>query len=69
MTGRDSALTLTPPTTGTRSDAAARPCKNFFIIFVDAIFTTLFEPLFTNFFDVTSANAPIPCLYRAGNAD
>ena len=29
---------------------------NFFIIFVDAIFTTLFERLFTNVFDVTDAN-------------
>ena len=31
--------------------------KIFFIIFVDAIFTTLFERLFTNVFDVTGANA------------
>ena len=43
--------------------------KNFFIIFVDAIFTTLFERLFTNVFDVTSANAAISWLYRASNAD
>jgi hypothetical protein len=43
--------------------------KNFFIIFVDAIFTTLFECPFTNVFDVTNANAAIPCLYRACKAD
>jgi hypothetical protein len=40
----------------------------FFIIFVDAIFTTLFEPLFTKLFEVTGANAANPCLYRACNA-
>jgi hypothetical protein len=40
-----------------------------FIIFVDAIFTTLFEPPFTNVFDVTGAKPAIACLCRAGNAD
>jgi hypothetical protein len=44
------------------------PGKNFFIIFVDAIFTTLFEPLFTNVFDVIAQTQAFPCLYRAGNA-
>jgi hypothetical protein len=43
--------------------------KTFFIIFVDAIFTTLFLSPFTNTFDVIRANAAIPCVYRAGNAD
>jgi hypothetical protein len=43
--------------------------KNFFIIFVDRIFTTLFERLFTNIFYVTTANAAISWLYRACNAD
>jgi len=43
--------------------------QNFFIIFVDAIFTTLFEPLFTNVFDVIGQTQAFPCLYRAGNAD
>ena len=43
--------------------------KTFFIIFVDAMFTTLFPSPFTNIFDVIDANAAIPCVYRAGNAD
>jgi hypothetical protein len=41
----------------------------FFIIFVDAIFTTLFERLFTKVFDVTGAYQASSCLYRACNAD
>jgi hypothetical protein len=45
------------------------PPQNFFIIFGDAIFTTLFLSPFTNTFDVIRANAAIPCVYRAGNAD
>jgi hypothetical protein len=48
---------------------APHPAKTFFIIFVDAIFTTLFLSPFTNTFDVIGANAAIPCVYRAGNAD
>jgi hypothetical protein len=47
----------------------AGPTKNFFINFVDRIFTTLFERLFTNVFDVTEANAAISCVYRACHAD
>jgi hypothetical protein len=43
--------------------------KIFFIIFVDAMFTTSFERLFTNIFDVTGANPAISCVYRACNAD
>jgi len=43
--------------------------EQFFIIFVDAIFTTLFEPLFTNVFDVIAGNAVFSCLYRGCNAD
>jgi hypothetical protein len=43
--------------------------QQFFIMFVDAIFTILFERLFTNIFDVTSATAAIACLYRGCNAD
>jgi len=42
---------------------------NSFIIFVDRIFTTLFERLFTKVFDVIAAKPPISCLYRACNAD
>jgi hypothetical protein len=40
-----------------------------FAIFVDAIFTTLFERLFTNVFDVMAQSQAIACLYRARNAD
>jgi hypothetical protein len=42
---------------------------NFFIIFVDLIFTTLFERPFTKVFDVPGANSAFSCLYRARNAD
>jgi hypothetical protein len=39
--------------------------RNFFIIFVDAIFTTLLERLFTNAFDVIGANRQrIACVAR-----
>jgi hypothetical protein len=41
----------------------------FFIIFVDAIFTTLFERPFTKVFEVIAQSATISCLYRACNAD
>jgi len=40
----------------------------FFTIFVDAIFTTLFERLFTKVFDVVAQTAAFSCLYRACNA-
>jgi len=43
--------------------------KTFFIIFVDAIFTTLLLSPFTNTFDVIRANAAIPCVYRTCHAD
>jgi hypothetical protein len=43
--------------------------EKFFIIFVDGIFTTLFERPFTNTFDASARNAAIACVYRAGNAD
>ena len=38
------------------------PAKIFFIIFVDGIFTTLFEWLFTNVFDVTAPTQVIACV-------
>jgi len=41
----------------------------FFVIFVDEIFTTLFEPPFTNVSDAIAPIAAISCLYRAGNGD
>jgi hypothetical protein len=45
------------------------PRKNIFIIFVDGIFTTLFERLFTNVFDVIGAKSANHCVCRARNAD
>jgi hypothetical protein len=39
-----------------------------FTIFVDAIFTNLFERLFTNVFDVIGAKCASDCVCRAGNA-
>ncbi len=45
------------------------PAKIFFIIFVDRIFTTLFECPFTNVFIVTARAQAIPCVYRECNAD
>jgi hypothetical protein len=43
--------------------------QQIFIIFVDGIFTTLFEWLFTNVFDVTAPTQVNPCVYRGCNAD
>jgi hypothetical protein len=43
--------------------------QNFFCIFVDRMFTTLLERLFTKLFDVTRAMRTIACVYRACNAD
>ena len=56
---------------GTRSDAGetSRRRKVFFIIFVDGIFTTLFECPFTKGFDVTAQTQVFPCVYRGCNAD
>jgi hypothetical protein len=39
--------------------------KTFFIILVDAIFTTLFERPFTNAFDVIAQSPAPACLYPA----
>jgi hypothetical protein len=39
-----------------------------FIIFIDAIFTTLFEPPFTKLFEVTGGTCANSCVCRAGNA-
>jgi hypothetical protein len=43
--------------------------KNLFIIFVHAIFTTLFMCLFTNVFDVAARTSANSCVYRMCNAD
>jgi hypothetical protein len=45
------------------------PGEIFFIIFVDAIFTNLFERLFTNVVDVMAQIAAISCLYPARTTD
>jgi hypothetical protein len=39
--------------------------KNLFIIFVDAIFTTLFERPFTNAFEVMAQTPAPACVYPA----
>jgi len=52
---------------GRGENCAPRPF--FFIIFVDAIFTTLLERLFTNVFDVIAQTAAISCVYLARTTD
>jgi hypothetical protein len=41
----------------------------FFTLFVDAIFTTLLEPLFTNALDVIREKSMRDCVCRARHAD
>jgi hypothetical protein len=43
--------------------------ENLLHQFVDGIFTTLFEGLFTNVFDVTGQMQVSSCVYRVCNAD
>jgi hypothetical protein len=50
---------------GTNPHAA----KTFFIIFVDAMFTTLFERPFTKVLEVIAQIAANTCVYRACHAD
>ena len=52
-----------------RQGKYGHPAANLFIIFVDALFTILFERSFTKVFDAIAQIAAIPCLYRACNAD
>jgi hypothetical protein len=40
-----------------------------FIIFVDRMFTNLFERPFTKVFDALAQTSANPCVYRAGHAD
>ena len=42
---------------------------NFFIIFVDGMFTTFITRLFTNAFDASRKNSVIACVVHAGHAD
>jgi hypothetical protein len=53
---------------GGRSPARNGTRENFFIIFVDAIFTTLLERLFTNVFEVIDAKSANCCVCRARHA-
>jgi hypothetical protein len=50
---------------GSRIHAA----RNFFIIFVDGIFTTFIARLFTNTSDAIRENPAMPCVLHAGHAD
>jgi hypothetical protein len=43
--------------------------QNFFINFVDAMFTTSLEPLFTKAFEVIGEKPANDCVCRAGHAD
>jgi len=45
------------------------PRQNFFTIFVHDMFTTLFECLFTNVFEVVARSSMNSCVYHACNAD
>jgi hypothetical protein len=51
------------------SSASPRNSHNFFTLFVDVIFTTLLEPLFTNAPDVIGAKPVKDCVCRARHAD
>jgi hypothetical protein len=55
------------PSVASRNDEAESEgqSKTFFIIFVDAIFTTLFERPFTNVFDVMAQTPAAACVYPA----
>jgi hypothetical protein len=48
-----------------RASKDASSARTFFIIFVDAIFTTLFERPFTNVFDVMAQTPAAACVYPA----
>jgi hypothetical protein len=52
------------PSGASRNDEDAAS-KTFFIILVDAIFTTLFERPFTNAFDVIAQSPAPACVYPA----
>jgi len=49
--------------------ATGTVAKTFFIIFVDAIFTTLVERLFTNASHLIDARSANDCLCHARHAD
>jgi hypothetical protein len=51
------------------SESVARARKNFFIIFVDGIFTTFIARLFTNTCDASSDIRATSCVLHAGHAD
>jgi hypothetical protein len=47
---------------------AGTVAETFFIIFVDAIFTTLLERVFTSLFDLNGVKSASGCLCRARHA-
>jgi hypothetical protein len=69
---RDGAQAPDPEVRPSGFDAFASPRNDevefLFIIFVDGIFTNLFEPLFTNIFDAPAQSAASSCVYRARHA-
>jgi hypothetical protein len=69
MAGTSPAMTMEPMLRRVVNRCSALCRENFFITFVDAIFTILFERLFTNVFDVPAESVANPCLYPACNAD
>ena len=54
------------------AEKSSEACERYnflFIIFVDRIFTNLFERPFTKVFDAQVPSSANPCVYRAGHAD
>jgi hypothetical protein len=49
--------------------ARTRTAKFPFVIFVDAIFTTLFVRLFTKVLDAATQTVALACVYLARHAD
>jgi hypothetical protein len=66
VTGKTTLLVVDSPTGFRRRSGASQIS---FIIFIDNIFTTLLERLFTNGSDVTGAKSANDCVCRACHAD
>ena len=62
-------LTISMLVTVRRPALRREPAKNFFILFVDAIFTTLLEPLFTKAREVLDEKSATACLCHARHVD
>jgi hypothetical protein len=52
-----------------RSEEIRKTTRFFFTIVVDAIFTTLFERLFTKLFDAETQTTALCCVYLTRHAD